>query len=107
MGPALRPDVRRGPELPLATARRIPESGRTLTGHSMPADSMAAVNLPERRWRYQVAGQGERPWHVYVPPHMTADAVRAYLGSMIGPLAIFERAEAQPKGALNSDARCQ
>jgi hypothetical protein len=32
---------------------------------------------------------------------MAADAVRAYLGSMIGPLAIFERAEVQPKGALN------
>jgi hypothetical protein len=62
-------------------------------GRGQPAGTVA--------WRYQVAGQGERRWNVYAPPHMAADAVRAYLGSMIGPLAIFERAEVQPKGALN------
>jgi hypothetical protein len=28
-------------------------------------------------WRYQLAGQGEKPWRVYAPPHMSADAVRA------------------------------
>ena len=49
---------------------------------------------PARRniaWQYRIAGQGERSWRVYAPPHMTADAVQAFAVSILGPLASFFR----------------
>ena len=54
-------------------------------------------------WQYRIAGQGERPWRVYAPPHMTADAVQAFAVSILGPLASFERT--QPKGAFSSSQK--
>jgi hypothetical protein len=49
----------------------------------------------QRVLRQLIAGQGERSWRVYPPPHMTADAVQACAVSILGPLASFERT--QPK----------
>ena len=60
-------------------------------GRGQPAGTIA--------WQYRIAGQGERPWRVYAPPHMTADAVQAFAVSILGPLASFERT--QPKGAFS------
>ena len=60
-------------------------------GRGQPAGTIA--------WQYRIAGQGERSWRVYAPPHMTADAVQACAVSILGPLASFERT--QPKGAFS------
>jgi len=62
-------------------------------GSSQPAGTVA--------WRYQLAGQGERAWHVFAPPHMAADAVQVYVAELLGPLATFERSTTQPEGAWN------
>ena len=62
-------------------------------GRGQPAGTVA--------WRYRVAGQGERLWQVYASPDMTADAVQVFVVSILGPLATFERAEIQPKGAFS------
>jgi hypothetical protein len=66
---------------------------RRVCGSRQPAGTVA--------WRYQVAGQGEKPALTFAQPHTTADVVRAFWTDRLGPLAIFERAEVQPKGALN------
>ena len=60
-------------------------------GRGQPAGTIA--------WQYRIAGQGERPWRVYAPPHMTADTVQAFAVSILGRLASFERT--QPKGAFS------
>ena len=66
---------------------------RRVYGSRQPAGTVA--------WRYQVAGQGEKPALTFAPPHMTAEVVRAFWTDRLGPLAFFERAEVQPKGASN------
>jgi hypothetical protein len=66
----------------------------------MRADSTAEASPPEpSHGNTRIAGQGERPWRVYAPLHMTADAVQACAVSILGPLATFERT--QPKGAFS------
>jgi hypothetical protein len=82
------------PELWANAARA--QYARRVLGSCQPAATVA--------WRYQVAGQGERAWLTYAPPEMPADVVRAFWTDLLGPLAIFERAEMQPKGAWKSQS---
>jgi hypothetical protein len=66
---------------------------RRVYGSGQPAGTVA--------WRYQVAGQGEKPALTFALSHMPAEVVEAFWTDRLGPLAIFERAETQPKGASN------
>ena len=77
-----------------SSAGRMPtgaQCARRQHGRGQPAGTIT--------WQYRIAGQGERPWRVYAPPHMTADAVQAFAVSILDPLASFERT--QPKGAFS------
>jgi hypothetical protein len=66
---------------------------RRVYGSRQPAGTVA--------WRYQVAGQGEKPALTFAPSHMPAEMVQSFWTDRLGPLAIFERAAMQPKGASN------
>jgi hypothetical protein len=70
---------------------------RRVHGGGSPAGAIA--------WRYQLAGQGEKPWRVYAPPHMSAEAVRNYVERLLGTLATFGRADLQPEGALKRQSK--
>ena len=62
---------------------------RRVYGSRQPAGTVA--------WRYQVAGQGEKPALTFAPSHTPADVVQAFRTDRLGPLAIFERAKCNQK----------
>jgi hypothetical protein len=65
---------------------------RRVHGGGHPAGTIA--------WRYQLAGQGEKPWRIYAPQHMSGEAVRSYVEGLLGKLTTFTREAAHAEGAL-------